>query len=457
MAESVLQTPSTVPTLARSQRLAWGVLLVSFAVFCVICVVSVIGAYLFMFESVIPMQSLLRVGRGTAVVVGADMIEQGVRVGMELFNSALISTDPISQATLTIHDQQRDNTVVALVTLKSGSAVDMTNVTRPRFDWSTAAYWVDLESVYGDLDIFIPDNLGRSVVITLRTTQGVSVWLTESGQYAIQAIGSQVQVSNNGGSAVIVKPGQQESSRVPIGYRVTYQIDTDSLTTTPARVNLLGDRSFTTANVTDYNAVEPVASSLTWRCNSVENDAPEGNYALAVEDGRASVQFLRNGGATSHAETSCSIAFGRNGLDVSHLSYLSIRATFKINGHSLSTCGSRGSECPLMLRMDYFPLQPTFSETGQPELVSWYHGFFSTFKPELEYPLICDSAGCTAHEIVNEDTWYTYESGNLLSDLTPQQRPSAITVVRFYASGHEYDVDVSEMALLANGVEIPAG
>lgn len=452
VAESVI---SAAP-LARKQRVAWGVLIISFAVFCLLCVGSIFGGYLFVFESTIPMQSTLQVSRGTAVVVGSDMLEQGVRTGMQLFNSALISTDTISQAALTLYDQLHDNEVVATITLKSGTALDMKNVSRPRFDWSSQSYWADFSSVYGELDVFIPENLGRTVVITLRTTQGVTVWLTNSGRYSILAVGSQVQVTNISGEAVIVKSGEQDSERVASGQRVTYQVDTDALSASPAPVSLIGERSFTENNVADYNDTTP-RSPFTWRCNSVENDAPEGVYRLITEDGRPTLSFFRGGGAVSHAETSCSLAFGTQGLDVSNLSTLSIRATFKISGHTLSTCGSQGSECPLMLRMDYYPVEPTLNERNDLQLVSWIHGFFSIYHPELSYPLNCDGSGCTQHEIVNEDTWYTYDSGNLLTQLPPSRRPQAITVVRFYASGHEYEVYIGELSLLADGAEIPLG
>lgn len=452
MAESVI----SVTSLDRSQRLAWGVMLLAFAVFCVLCIASVIGAYLFLFESTLPMQSVLRVSRGTAVVVGADMIEQGVRTGMELFNSALISTDAISQAALTVYDDLHAGEVVATITLKSGSAFDMKNSSRPRFDWGTQSYWIDLTSIYGDIDVFIPEGLGRAVLVTLRTTQGVSVWLTDAGQYTLTAVGAEVRVTNNGGDAVLLRPERQQSDRVPSGQRVTYQVDTDLFTSAASRVSLIGARTFTPENVADYNDATAL-SPYTWRCNSVENDAPEGVYRLMDEDGRRTINFSRNDGALSHGETSCTLAFGTQGLDVSNLTYLGVRASFKINGHSLSTCGSQGSECPLMFRMDYYPVEPTLTERNEPQLVSWIHGFFSTFQPELNYPLNCDSTGCTQHEIVNEDTWYIYESGNLLTQFPPQQRPRAITVVRFYASGHEYDVYVSEIALLADGQEVPQG
>jgi hypothetical protein len=44
--------------------------------------------------------------------------------------------------------------------------------------------------------------------------------------------------------------------------------------------------------------------------------------------------------------------------------------------------------------------------------------------------------------------WYTYDSGNWFNLLPPGKRPVAISNVQFYASGHQYDVYVGEVALL---------
>ncbi len=435
----------------RPQQLAWGVLLLSFAVFCVLCIISAIGGYYFLYESTVPMQSQLRVSRGTAVVSGADMIEQAVRSGLDLFNRAMISTDPQSQATLSFFDQQRDNALVAMLTMRSGSSFDMQNVSRPRFDWSSKAYWINLTDVFGQFELFIPDDFEREIVVSLQTTHGVTVRLTAGGQYAISSLAEQVSVSNYRGEALIVKPDRQQSRPVELDQRVVYLVDGDQLTTSPTFVNLVGARSFSRANVIGLNNEgTSLPDPLVWRCNSVENDAPRGSWGLVSEDGRPAVRFARGEGATSHAEASCSLSFGSQGIDVSQYSYLSLRATFKIGGHSLSTCGTEGSECPLMLRMFYYPVPDPFTPPGTGEtLRSWFHGFFSTYQPERNFPLRCQDC-IEQHEIVNAGTWYTYETGNLVT-LLGSQRPREISIIKFDASGHEYDVYISEIALLADG------
>ncbi|HLU10037.1 MAG TPA: hypothetical protein VK003_10260, partial [Oceanobacillus sp.] len=73
MTEAVAKRPSIDERERKAQRLAWTVLLVSFAIFCVICVASGIGVHYFLFRSTVPMLTELTVGRGTAIVTHPDL------------------------------------------------------------------------------------------------------------------------------------------------------------------------------------------------------------------------------------------------------------------------------------------------------------------------------------------------------------------------------------------------
>ena len=94
----------------------------------------------------------------------------------------------------------------------------------------------------------------------------------------------------------------------------------------------------------------------------------------------------------------------------------------------------------MMIRMQYVDVQGVEREFIQ--------GFYAFHDASLSYPLTCDS--CRAeHERVNLRTWYTYESGNLLTNLPQEQRPAMIRQIRIYASGHGYRTYVTEVELLA--------
>jgi hypothetical protein len=54
------------------------------------------------------------------------------------------------------------------------------------------------------------------------------------------------------------------------------------------------------------------------------------------------------------------------------------------------------------------------------------------------------------HDPIYPGTWYTYESPNILTLVPENQRDRSLLRVRFYASGHGYDVYVGDVALYAS-------
>jgi hypothetical protein len=141
-------------------------------------------------------------------------------------------------------------------------------------------------------------------------------------------------------------------------------------------------------------------------------------------------------------------SFGQAGVEISEdiYDFLALRATFYVDFQSLAGCGTRGSECPLMLRMDYIDVEG--------EARQWFHGFYA--REEGDYPVRCSTCS-QDHDQLNEKAWYTYESPNLLSFFKPEPdeafvpdlTPRTIVALWIYASGHQYDVWIDEVALIA--------
>ncbi|MFQ3672717.1 MAG: hypothetical protein SNJ83_03875, partial [Aggregatilineales bacterium] len=104
----------------------------------------------------------------------------------------------------------------------------------------------------------------------------------------------------------------------------------------------------------------------------------------------------------------------------------------------------RGSECPLMLRVNYIDVNG--SERA------WFQGFYTMSNPALGYPPRCES--CTQdHLQINPRVLYTYRTGNLFATIPASARPVRITSVEFYASGHQYDVLVNEIGMYVGYVD----
>ncbi|MBC7813681.1 MAG: hypothetical protein H7175_21165 [Burkholderiales bacterium] len=428
----------------KPQRLAWGVMLLAFAIFCVICVASTIGVNYFMFQSTLPMSSLLLVGRGTVGITEiSDPVERVERVQRSISQSTSVGTDSQSQATLSFRDTYRDGALVAAITLKRESELTLRDASRPRFEWSTINYRIDLYNVTGELDIVVAQNLGRNLNMVIRTQQGALIYISESGRYVINVTDDQVQVVNREGMALLKLPNQEQGHDIPIGEQAVAHMAGGDVVLTPSYIDLLQNSTFQETflpEVVGDDAVREIPTA--WGCGNAPNTIPRSYFESQMLDGRATLHLFRGDDATSHGETTCTQPLGTRDqpLDVSGYAYLALRATFRIDFQSLNTCGDRGSECPLMLRLDYMD--------NEGHLQVWRHGFYARSDAQAEYPIRCDS--CTQdHEFINEQAWYTYETGNLYTLFPEVRRPVSIVSLIFYASGHQYNVHVSEMSLLA--------
>ncbi len=169
---------------------------------------------------------------------------------------------------------------------------------------------------------------------------------------------------------------------------------------------------------------------------------PPGQAANALFDGQTTVVIDRSqthwpGVSLGHAETGL---VQRLDLDVQDYSFLELRAAFYIEEQSLARCGMAGSECPLMLRVQFIDAQ------GE----SWifFQGFYAYDSPELLWPHKCPVCR-GSHQQVSLNSWFTYESGNFFTLFPEERRPARIVELSFYASGHAYKVYVSEVNLTA--------
>ncbi len=425
--------------------MAWGILLISFAIFCVVCTTIGVALYYFLFESMVPLTSSVQVGRGT---IGVS--DQIVRRERSLVNGDALSTDLQSQATVFLSDPQQDNRLVAILTIYGDTSLVLRRSLRPRFDWSGVPYTLDLRDFSGEIDIVILPGNQRGFRLSASTVQGHWIDLGAEGTYSIRSIPAETWVANYGGQAIIIPANQSSGRDVPVGSIGLIRAErSDQVEIRPAIVNLLGSSRI--QDILFSTAQGGTLSEPQWVCSNTQVNLPQGSFESTFKDGRSVLRLVRGEGATANGETRCLVYFGQGGWDVSGYDYLELRATFNLQYQSLSACGVAGSECPLMLRIDYI------DQNGKEQI--WYHGFFYLLDPQLNYPMSCSSCR-QDHEIINEKAWFTYDSGNLFTLMGPDQVPRQIVNVQFYASGHQYDVLVSDFGLYVrqpNGVPVDAG
>jgi hypothetical protein len=443
-----------VATPITPERLAWGVVLMAFAVFCVIFLTATIGLYYFFFQSSIPMQTTLQVGRGIVGVREAGEAEQSERSHRSLSRGVTITTDradSLSQASISFHDPNQESRLIAIVTLKSDTSLRVRAAARPRFEWASGTYQIDLLDFSGELDVYIAEALGREIEVNIRTLRGTWIALSDSGRYVASATDSQTRLTNRQGEAVIISPDQSVARSVPEGQRAIISSTLQgTITMEPVTRNLLANselQTFTPAMpVLPQETSDSLQLPIDWSC-TLGSNLPRGHYRTDyAPDGRPGFRMVRGEGATSHGEVRCEQRIGnsRRGVDVTGFDRLSLQTTLYINYQSLSVCGVEASECPLMLRIDYVDINGVERE--------WYRGIYARLDPG-EHRFRCDSC-FQEHVLIHEKIWYIFDSGNLFEVIPSEARPASISDVIFYASGHQYDVFVSDIVL--NASQTPA-
>lgn len=442
------QTETDAPHIDKyMQRIAWLVVWSAFALFCVVCVGSTLGVYYFLFQSTVSLDATLSVGRGTSVITSSDLSERGVRLQRESLNNrpAQISTDLQSQSTIAFTYVAPDDftRLIASVTLKNNSVVSLRRATRPRFDWSSGQYVIELGNFEGDMEVLVLGGLERALVVQISTRRGELIVLNEPGRYTISSGSTRVYVANRAGEAVLFSPDRSSNLLIPQGQEAVMFAGRKPVFS-PPRLNLLENGMFVFEPFTG-STDGTVTLPGRWGCTNIQREAPRGVFKPGIFEGRPALWLRRAENASSNGETRCRQPFPAPGKVVSQYNYLELETTFLINFQSLSECGVEGSECPMMLHLEYLDVNGIERE--------WYQGFYYALDPLYEaYKPRC--ASCIQdHVQVNEKVWYTYETGNLINILPDDARPASITNVEFYASGHQYDVYMSEIALYAGFIE----
>jgi hypothetical protein len=286
---------------------------------------------------------------------------------------------------------------------------------------------IRLES--GSIRIGISPQLARPTRLQVYTQQALTQ-MTE-GSTLIEANSQESQITVREGQArvkalvddseVLLNPAERVA--VPTGNGVTDVM--------PAARNLLPGYS-------DFR--QPLG--VVWRTYIIppqyEGESP--GIAINVNtEGRPAVEFSRDG--TGFAETGIRQELN---LYIRDLRSLKLRIELRVLQQDVPMCGQAGTECPVMVRIDY--------EDEEGSLRSWLQGFYYLPDPDpnTRNPNFCNTCNPrNPHIHVTNGVWLPYESDNLIPTLTQVASPPVyLKSISIYASGHKYQSQVSEVALL---------
>jgi hypothetical protein len=128
--------------------------------------------------------------------------------------------------------------------------------------------------------------------------------------------------------------------------------------------------------------------------------------------------------------------------DVQGYATLRLRMDLMLAAQDVANCGSQGTECPLIARVEYVDVYGNQLE--------WLHGFYFNYNFSLPgtFCVTC-SPRQWPHEQWPKGRWQSYESPNLLEVFTESGNPAAtIRSVTLYASGHTFTSFVTDVQLL---------
>lgn len=397
------------------ERTAWIILFSAFGTFCLLAILIPASIRWYIISTTESFATEVTSVRGTVVIGNAttellSSLTDGNTTSIE--EGFVVSTDNTSQAILTFSDDSS-------LTMYSDTTIILRETRSPRFSLSPNPTKILIEVQKGR--VRATSSLSREALNFDITTPQAYIELSE-GSFSIEANEAETQITTRLGQATVIAAGQQVT--LSQGERALVDQGTSPSPPLPAAQNLLKD--------SDFN---PTSLGNSWE--SYEDDLTEvvttTAEVLTFQD--RSVLLLRSEGADNvHTEVG---VIQQVNEDVRDFQSLRIFAEVRLVRQSLPGGGERGSEFPIMLRLDYKDADNNDRQ--------WYHGFY--YAPKLDnYRLYTEPFNSS--ERIARFIWYPYESENLLTSLGPA-KPVSIKSIRIYASGWIYEAMVVNVSLLA--------
>jgi hypothetical protein len=406
------------------EQLAWVVLLASFFVCVGLTVAAPLSIRWFILYSTIGQQVTLEVqraplsvtwaGRGQPVSVAEDKDDVPERT--------IVATNSTS-GRLVIHAPETEGSLIATVQIYEETEVVLSSARAPRFPASRLPHKIILEVQAGRVRVSIPGDGTRYTVVEVRAPQG-AVTLTE-GAYEVKVNGTTMETTVRDGQAIVIGDAGPPALFGPAERAIIG--DGQSIDRQSAPRNLIANG--------DFQA--PLEDG--WIRGSEQDEEPPGSVNIVTDGGWEAANFYRDG--RGHAEVSIRQKINH---DVRDFTSLELHLAVKIKGQNVPVCGTLGSECPVMVRIEYKDAHGANRE--------WLQGFYwlpDTGASGEPNPSVCKTCSTrNPHIKVPQDTWYVYLSPNLIPLLSQDGRaPTTIRAVTIYASGHTYHSMVADVEL----------
>ncbi len=391
------------------ERTAWLVIWGAFAVFLLLCFSIPASVRQYILYSTASKPVLFEVIGGTVrVQERGSAAPIAVAKSKEVGEGTIIETDENSRGIITFFDG-------STATLFPNTRIQLRDLRESAFMWGEAPATIGIEQTRGRIRVgaaLLSGNT-RERNLTVITPHLVAA-LTE-GSYAVDVSADASQVTVRDGKAVIA--AQERSVTLARSQRTVVRSGEPPLAPLPSALDLVVNGDFK----------DPLARGWAlWRDPPSDPNLQNGLIEIVPVGNRAAFHILRIGSNQSSAIAGIIQAVNK---EVSDFRTIRVSADVRVHLHNLSGGGVLSSEYPLLLRLKYRDVYGSEAE--------WVRGFY--------YQNATNNPTNNA-ELVLQDVWIPFESGNLFELLEP--KPFYITQLVVYASGWDYDSYVSSVRLI---------
>lgn len=405
------------------ERRAWAITLASFIAFCALAATMLYAVRWLLFESETSQEAAVALVSGGVTYTPPGEI-QGRTISQEassLAEGTRVDTEPGSQAAVSFYAANNE-TVLGSMQVYGSSTITLDLFRSPRFEWSQRPHRMVITMQRGRARVSLAVDVQRQTVILLQTPHG-EVSLERSGSYIIEVTNQATEVVVREGAATVTGAGERvilapnERTRVRAGQ--------------PPEGVLTGER-----NLILNGEFASQLSPADWSTSQDRKDPQDvlGQIELAVNAGRNAIHFVRPGRDWGRLSIVQKI-----NRDVRDYVSLRLHLAVKIVRQNLLVCGGLGSECPVMVKIEY-----TDAAGGRNE---WLQGFYYLADSSRTLPTLCVQCAIrNSHVQVQQNEWYPYDSDDLLA---LPNKPAIINAISIQAEGHSFESFVAEVELLA--------
>jgi hypothetical protein len=418
-----------VSALARGnpERIAWAVVLTAFAVLVTTTTSAVLGARWWL-RSATEAQAISMTPSGTVLVTQPGRAAAEVNLASFPAGSR-VATDATAQASLSfIAPGGRE--VLATVRMFGNTEIEVLEAASPRFGASREPHRIVLYVSSGRVRVNTGLEVTRAVLVEVHSEPGVVTTLNGSSRNAsVEATRTQTMVTVRDGMARVTANG------------VTLELSPDErsvvLPGQPPSGPLTGEQNW----IVNGDFAEPLDS--VWQrsiASPADPNEQPGTAEIVTLGGRPLVQISRTGQNWGRAGVTQVID-----RDVQGYSSLRLNLDVQIVLQDVRNCGVVGTECPLMVRLNYVDVGGGSRE--------WIQGFYyfhdDNLSLGLTYCALC--AVRFQHLLWPQAQWRTHLSDNLLEIFAAAGTPAArIEAITIYGEGHSFNSYVTDVQLLAS-------